>query len=156
MPRTVICLRKLMPPPVALIAAAALMALTHYRVGLTVDIPGRVLVAGLLALAGIGLAVAAIRPFRRDRTTANPLAPERASSLVTDGPYRYTRNPMYWADIFLLLGWAVYLASPLALVWIALFALWIDRIQIPAEECALEAHFGTEYADYCARVGRWL
>lgn len=156
MPRPLTRLRKLMPPPVALIAAAALMTMTHYSVALTVDIPGRALVAGLLAIAGIALAVAAIRPFRRARTTVNPLAPEQASSLVTDGPYRYTRNPMYWADIFLLLGWAVYLASPLALVWIALFALWLDRIQIPAEEAALAGHFDTEYPNYCARVGRWL
>jgi protein-S-isoprenylcysteine O-methyltransferase Ste14 len=49
---------------------------------------------GLLAIFGIGVADAGVAAFRRARTTVDPRYPERASSLVADGVYRWTRNPM--------------------------------------------------------------
>lgn len=94
--------------------------------------------------------------FRRANTTVNPLKPQAASSLVTAGIYRYTRNPMYLGLLFLLVAWAVLLSSPFALLGPVAFVTYISRFQIVPEERVLAALFGAEYAAYQAGVRRWL
>jgi protein-S-isoprenylcysteine O-methyltransferase Ste14 len=86
----------------------------------------------------------------------NPLHPEATSSLVITGIYRHTRNPMYVGFAAVLLGWAAYLAAPLALLGPLTFVLYITRFQIIPEERALHAKFGPEFAAYQARVRRWI
>lgn len=115
--------------------------------------------AGLAILVcGLGFAVmlAGVVSFRRARTTVNPLKPESATALVTGGVYRYTRNPMYLGMLLVLLGWAVFLASPAALAGPVAFALYIQRFQIRPEERALEALFGEAFVQYRSRVRAWL
>lgn len=86
----------------------------------------------------------------------NPLSPDSASDLVTQGIYRLTRNPMYLGFTLMLVGWAVLLASFFAFVGVAAFALWIDRWQIRPEERALQSLFGDDFAEYCSRTRRWI
>jgi len=86
----------------------------------------------------------------------SPLEPEAATSLVTGGIYRYTRNPMYVGFAALLLGWAVYLAVPWVLLGPVAFILFITRFQIIPEERALSSKFGRQYGEYQERVRRWL
>ncbi|MCA1798044.1 MAG: isoprenylcysteine carboxylmethyltransferase family protein [Xanthomonadaceae bacterium] len=97
-------------------------------------------IALALLIAGIGLAAAGAISFERADTTVDPLHPERSTALVTSGVFRITRNPMY---VGMALG-------------VAAFVVWIDRMQIPAEERALAAHFGPAFAAYRDRVRRWL
>lgn len=113
------------------------------------------LVWGFSAL-GAGFTGAAMLHFRRARTTINPLKPEQASALVTGGVYRFTRNPMYVGLLALLCAWAAHLAAPWALLGLPVFVVYLTRFQIVPEERVLGAHFGAAYADYCARVRRWL
>src|SRR5689334_4253643 len=144
------------PPVVALLAGAAMwgIALVTPRM----DIPDFVRVAAgiTLAIAGIATAVSGVIAFRRASTTVNPLKPETTSALVTTGVYRHTRNPMYVGLGLALLGWAAYLASIPALLGPPAFVAYISRFQIAPEERALAALFGTAFADYRARVRRWL
>jgi len=111
-----------------------------------------------VTVACIGLAFNASPKFafRRARTTVNPLRPDAASELVTSGPYRITRNPMYVGHALVLTGWTIVLAHPLGFVVVPAFVLWIDRLQIPPEEAALAALFPDAFADYTQRVRRWL
>jgi len=76
--------------------------------------------------------------------------------LVTHGPYAWSRNPMYIAELTLWLGWAVLLGSVPVLV--GAVALWaaMTFIALPWEERALEAKFGASYLGYRSRVDRWL
>ncbi len=74
------------------------------------------LVAIALALAGGLIALAGVHEFKRARTTINPLAPQRTSSLVVGGVYQYTRNPMYLGMLLVLIGWGVWLGNAAALV----------------------------------------
>ena len=92
----------------------------------------------------------------RARTTINPVKPSSASSLVITGIYRLTRNPMYLGSLFILLGWAVFLANVLAFLLLPGFVLYINRFQIIPEETALSGIFGSEFATYKANVRRWL
>jgi protein-S-isoprenylcysteine O-methyltransferase Ste14 len=84
------------------------------------------------------------------------MKPEIASSLVTSGAYRFTRNPMYLGLCLLLVAWALFLSSLLAFVGPLLFILYMNRFQIAPEETALSTIFGEEFANYKAKVRRWI
>ena len=112
---------------------------------------------GALALValGAGFDVLGLWMFRKARTTFSPLRPDRSAAVVQTGVYRITRNPMYLGMVLILLGLALYLASPWALLRPVAFAAYITRFQIVPEERALTARFGEAYTAYCARVRRW-
>lgn len=109
-----------------------------------------------LLLAAVLLEGSAVWAFVRRRTSISPLQPQRSSTLVVDGFYRFSRNPMYLGMLCLLLAWAVWLGQWQALAGPLLFVLWLNRFQIAPEEQALLARFGSSYAAYCRRVRRWL
>jgi protein-S-isoprenylcysteine O-methyltransferase Ste14 len=123
---------------------------------LSVFIPGRLGMALALAAAGAAVALAGVSEFRRVRTTVNPLRPEQASALVTSGIFRWTRNPMYLGLAIVLLGWAAWLAHPLAGLGVPAFVAWMNQSQISREESALEGLFGEAFARYRTQVRRWL
>lgn len=80
------------------------------------------------------------------------IPPER---LVTGGPYRYCRNPMYLGHLIFLAGTASALESWMALGVFAFHVLWFDR-RVRDDEARLAALFGSAYREYCARVRRWI
>jgi len=118
--------------------------------------PGKEIIAGFFsacsALAGVGGMIA----FRRACTTVNPTTPEAASCLVRNGIYRISRNPMYLALLFLLIGWAIMLANPMNLLLLPVFVLYMNRFQILPEERMLLSLFGSDYSVYQQSVRRWL
>ena len=81
---------------------------------------------------------------------SNP--PER---LVVNGPYRYTRNPMYLGHLIFLAGLALTLGSWLGAAVFAFHAVWFDR-RARGDEVNLAQLFGEPYRDYCSRVKRWV
>jgi len=147
---------KIPPPVIAAVAALAMWGLARAFPGLHIPYGVRVPAAVLLAMAGVALAGSGIVTFRQARTTINPHKPGDATALVSSGPYRFTRNPMYVGMLLVLLGWSAFLASPLALLGPAAFVLYINRFQIGPEERALQWLFGREYLAYRSRVRRWL
>ncbi len=147
---------KIPPPLVMLATGAAMWVAARTWPALGFALPLRPSLAAGVAVLALAIELAAAWRFLRLRTTVNPLAPERATRLVVDGPNRFSRNPMYLGQALLLLAWAVWLAHALALLLVALYPLWITRFQILPEERALAARFGADYAAYRARVRRWL
>ena len=111
-----------------------------------------------LALGGLGVvvALAGVAAFRRQGTTVNPLSPNAASSVVSSGVYRVSRNPMYLGFLLALAGWAVYLSNVGAALLLPAYVAYMNRYQIEPEERALLAKFGSEFAQYMSRVRRWL
>jgi protein-S-isoprenylcysteine O-methyltransferase Ste14 len=144
------------PPALAVIFAAAMWGLSKLAPGVAASLAARVIVAVPVVLIGAAFSVAGMLSFRRAGTTINPLKPEAATSFVSSGIYRVTRNPMYVGLAICLLGWTIYLGSPWALAGVAAFVLYIDRFQVRPEERALATLFGPEYEAYKARVRRWL
>jgi protein-S-isoprenylcysteine O-methyltransferase Ste14 len=145
------------PPPVVLaIFAAAMWAIDRTvdagRIASTVRTP----VAAALLTAGVALMVAAVASLVAAKTTINPLAPSRASKLVSSGVFRFSRNPIYLGDLLILGAVAAWLGQPVNLALLAVFVWYIDRFQIRPEERALSRLFGSEYDEYRARVRRWL
>ena len=103
--------------------------------------------AALLALCSVGIFLAA-------RTTIVPFS--AASKLVTCGPYRFTRNPMYVSLVLAYVGIATILSQPVALILLSLPVVLIHKIVIPFEEKRMRRVFGEAYDQYCSRVSRWF
>ncbi|MEL7488854.1 MAG: isoprenylcysteine carboxylmethyltransferase family protein, partial [Pseudomonadota bacterium] len=124
--------------------------------GLNVQFPGQGVLAGALIVIGLTIELTSVAAFFRRKTTVNPLAPGKASALVVDGFYRFTRNPMYLGMLILLSGWAVHLGSFINVFIAALFVVALTHLQIKPEERALSKRFGEDYEAYRKRVRRWL
>jgi protein-S-isoprenylcysteine O-methyltransferase Ste14 len=105
-------------------------------------------------IAGTGLLGSFVDAFRRASTPIDPYTPSEA--IVTDGPYRVTRNPAYLGMALLYTGIATVLKAPWALVPLPVALAVIDRGVIAREERYLERKFGTPYVDYKRRVRRWI
>jgi len=112
-------------------------------------------VAGFV-LIGIGIAFAfsALGIFRKTKTTTVPH--EKPSTLVTSGPYRFTRNPMYVGLTLEYLGVAGIRLEIWPAVLLPLLLAYINLVVIPVEEKNLRGVFGVEYQKYGASVRRWL
>jgi len=145
------------PPPVVAVAIAAAMYLAGKRApDPHLEFQARVPMVALLAAAGVALDLAGLWIFHRRQTTVNPRLPDRATSLVTSGIYRWTRNPMYLGLLLLLTSWAIWLSSAVCFLGLPLLIVYLTRFQILPEERVLRAKFPTESADYQRRVRRWL
>ncbi len=117
------------------------------------DWPARAVGLGLGA-AGVVLLVASILTLRRHGTTVMPDV--GASALVTSGPYRRFRNPIYLGDCLMLLGVAEITKNVWFVIGAAVFALLVTLLAILPEERHLERRFGEAYLDYKAKSRRWL
>jgi protein-S-isoprenylcysteine O-methyltransferase Ste14 len=78
--------------------------------------------------------------------------PER---IVAEGPYRWTRNPMYLGHLIFFAGLAIALQSWLAAIVFVFHIVWFDR-RVREDEARLEALFGDSYREYRGRVKRWI
>ena len=147
---------KVPPPLVALVVAGVMWELSKLTLQIQLAGSRRHATAGVLFLSGVLFTVSAMLTFRRSKTTVNPIKPETATALVSGGPFRVSRNPMYLGLLLVLVGWAVLLGAPWSLAGPVAFVLYIQRFQIIPEERVLAIKFGVVYAQYCARVRRWL
>lgn len=111
--------------------------------------------AGLvLAVAALALDVSAMQAFRRQQTT---IMPHRgATSLITSGPFTFTRNPIYVANTMLLLGASLAFGKLWMLLLVPVAAFLTQKLAIEREERHLAARFGQAWQDYAQRVRRWL
>jgi protein-S-isoprenylcysteine O-methyltransferase Ste14 len=145
---------RLRPPQLArgLVLAALLL---HFGIwGFNAPL-GRWLFGGLaLIFSGLAVMLWAWWRFRQARTPVLPTAmPQR---LVDEGPYRFSRNPMYLGLLLMMLGLAWALGVPVLALAAMAFAAVVQRVHIPHEEAALRRAFGGWYSDYAATVRRWL
>lgn len=145
-------------PPVAvfLIFAAAMWALSRMTPAGDFNLPYAAAIGTVLAVLGLAVAIAGVREFRRQQTTVNPTKPEEASSVVSGGVYRLTRNPMYLGLAGWVLALGLFLQNIVALACLPAFVLYMNRFQIRPEERVLQEKFGAEYLGYRATVRRWL
>lgn len=96
-----------------------------------------------------------VRPYRFKRGGGGPGMDAPPQRLVTDGPYRYLRNPMYISHLIFMLGLAITFSSWLALALFVFHLGWFHR-RVVRDEAHLERLFGTTYLEYKAGVKRWI
>ena len=143
------------PPP--LIYVAGFLIGLALELAFPVDgLPAPLAIAAAVAGAAAWLVLdgSAMRRFKRAGTSMIPMRPSTA--LVTSGPYRITRNPMYvgMAALYLAIALGLGVIWALATLPVVLFA--VDRLVIVREERYLEAKFGEDYRSYKGRTRRWL
>ena len=109
--------------------------------------------AALVIAAGV-LFVASTRAFKRHKTT---IMPHRgASALITDGPFRYSRNPIYLANTCAVFGAGLLIGIGWLLLGAAVAAALTEILAIRREERHLAANFGEAWQHYKLRTPRWL
>jgi protein-S-isoprenylcysteine O-methyltransferase Ste14 len=114
----------------------------------------RLVLAAVLLVGYVALFVAALSAFRRAHTTLIPNRP--ATAFVTDGPYRWSRNPMYVSLALLYLAAALWVNSWWAVLMLVPVLLLIQTAVIAREERYLSSAFPADYVSYCSRTRRWL
>jgi protein-S-isoprenylcysteine O-methyltransferase Ste14 len=147
---------KIRPPFVFLAFAGLMWLLAVIFPWSAFVLPAKNFIALAVAASACLFAGSSILSFLRAGTTVHPERPDRTTKLMVIGVYAITRNPMYLSLLFILTGWAVYLANIAAVVPVPLFVAYLNRFQIIPEECALASLFGREFEAYSKRVRRWL
>ncbi|MEO1656392.1 MAG: isoprenylcysteine carboxylmethyltransferase family protein [Pseudomonadota bacterium] len=141
------------PPVITLAGIAAMVALGRL---VPMEPSPRLLqpVGVVLVVLALAVDLWVLMIFRRHKTTIRP--DRGASHLVTTGPFSVSRNPIYVANLALLLGVGMATRNIWAVPAIGAVFLLIDRLAAAPEERHLAALFGRDFEDYRQRVRRWL
>ena len=147
------------PPPLVAIAIIVggkiLSTFFPLIAGFELPTPGRYWFGGLIiAASALILGIWPVVQFRRSGQSEIPWTP--TPELIIQGPYRFTRNPMYLMMILLCIGFGVLLAAPWIFVLTPVCAILLYLIAIKPEEAYLERKFGESYVQYKRDVRRWL
>jgi protein-S-isoprenylcysteine O-methyltransferase Ste14 len=118
--------------------------------------PGQIqyVLGGLFLVLGLGLLAWWVSSFRRADTPMPPY--QETTALVTDGPYRLTRNPAYLAFTLIYVAIAFLAEAPWVFLPLPLVLTVIDRGVVVREERYLERRFGRDYLSFNARTRRWF
>ena len=144
-------------PPPALFAGAVLLGIAlgwawELEFGSGSSLP---IALGAAAICGgVAILLSAFSVFRRIDQHPDPRKPTPA--ITRDGPYRFTRNPMYLAIALLQLGIGLALGNAWILVLLVPVVLYLHYGAILPEERYLEENFGEEYTRFKASVRRWI
>ncbi len=142
-------------PPVYLLAAILAMLALHFLWPVRQIVPGWWRLTGIVPMAcGVWLGVSIAATFSKRGTAIRP--GDVSTQLVTDGPFRWSRNPIYVGMVLLLAGIAIALGSLTPWLALPVFVAVIGWNIIPVEEAMLGEAFGEAYTTYCATVRRWV
>lgn len=145
-------------PPIlvvsTLLAGGALDRVSGHALSSLVAFPGAAALGGLIVAAAVANDLWCAAVFARIGTT---ILPHRAASqLATEGPFRFSRNPIYVSHVAIVLGLGLLLRSPFAVLLTPLLAIGLQKLAVEPEERHLIGKFGDDYRAYMARTRRWL
>ncbi|MBN1445370.1 MAG: isoprenylcysteine carboxylmethyltransferase family protein [Candidatus Omnitrophica bacterium] len=111
--------------------------------------------SGILFIAfGFVINIWADNLFKTFKTPVNPA--QEPTYLITGGPFRFSRNPMYLGMAAILLGAAIVSRSLISFIFPAIFVGVMQKIFMPFEESIMESVFGNKYLYYEKKVRRWI
>lgn len=143
------------PPPIVGLLSGLGIYLSSYLFP-TFSFDYLIFISIIFLLIGLFVFVSAIRSFNKHETTVDPLNPEKASTLVTNGVFKYTRNPMYLGLLLVLCSISVQFSLIGGLIIIPIFVLFITKFQIIPEEKAMKSLFKKDFQLYKEKTRRWL
>lgn len=142
-------------PPTLFLASLVVQGVVHWALPVTHLVSAGWRPVGLLPIvAGLAVAGVAEGRFKSVRTAVNPFS--EPTMLVTTGPFRYSRNPMYVGMLLIQLGIAVILGSLTPFLVPPVFALVLTVRFIQMEEAKMARVFGEAYGEYRSQVRRWI
>ncbi|MDG2007009.1 MAG: isoprenylcysteine carboxylmethyltransferase family protein [Alphaproteobacteria bacterium] len=143
------------PPPIIALICIFINYLSTYLIN-PIKFPNIEIIGGLILLLGVVTAVLATLLFKKDKTTVNPRNPEKTTTLVTNGIFSITRNPMYLGLFFSISSTILFFGSWFGIIILMFFVWYINKFQIIPEEEAMEKLFGGKYSEYRQKVRRWI
>ncbi len=154
-PRPEVANLGLLRPPLIYLGSIALGVLIHlaYPVGLAPGSLSRFIGMAVVA-AAVALFVVSVRTFHAAGTPVPGNRP--TSTIVSTGPFGFSRNPIYLAFSLLQAGIALWVNSVWVVATLAVAVALMSLVVIPREERYLEARFPAEYPSYRASVRRWI
>ncbi len=144
-----------LPPPIITLTCIVINYLSTYLIK-PIKFPKIEIIGGLILVIGLVIGILAIFLFKKDKTTLNPINPEKATSLVTTGIFSISRNPMYLGLLFVISSTILFFGSWLGIIILIFFIWYINKFQIIPEEEAMEKLFGNKYNEYKKNVRRWI
>ena len=148
-------LKTKIPPPII----ALLFIIVTYLSSLVIvpfKFGNQSLLAYLIFVMGLVFVLSAMRQFKQKNTIINPMTPKQTTTLVVDGIYNYSRNPMYLGLLLVLTSSGIFFGAWLSLLIVPLFWLLISTLQIIPEEEAMLELFGEKFVKYKREVHRWI
>lgn len=145
------------PYPAAVFGTCALITFISkkYLEGISIfPVEIAILLALVMLLISCWVLIQSILQFRKMKTTIHPFGKPR--TLITDGAFSYSRNPIYLGLLLLLLAQALYSNTVFALSGSIAFFLIINMMIIPQEEKLLQKIFDKKYMSYVSAVPRWF
>ena len=143
------------PPPIIALIMITIIYLSSFIIE-PVTFDYQLLISILVTVIGLACAISSFRLFAKHKTTISPFTPSETTALVTDGMYRYSRNPMYLALVLLTIAVTIFFGAWLGVVIVVIFIYTLNFLQIIPEEEALLDIFGEEYVEYQKKVRRWI
>ena len=143
------------PPPIIALIMITIIYLSSFIIE-PVTLYYQTLISILVTVIGLACAISSFRLFAKHKTTISPFTPSETTALVTDGMYRYSRNPMYLALVLLTIAVTIFFGAWLGVVIVVIFIYTLNFLQIIPEEEALLDIFGEEYVEYQKKVRRWI
>jgi protein-S-isoprenylcysteine O-methyltransferase Ste14 len=143
------------PPPVFFLVGIIVMVVLnfYFPIGRLLDYPWRYL-GIILIIFGFSLGLGSGLYFRSLGTNPRPGA--KATLIVTTGPFKYTRNPMYLGLTTMLIGTAILLGTLSPLLVVPIFFIIVHTQFVLREEKLMEEWFGQPYLEYKRKTPRWL
>ncbi len=142
-------------PPVLTLIHLLAAFLLGWLAPLPLPVPGWLPLAGWgIVIAGLALAFWAVSHFRRAQTTLDSHG--GTTAIVTGGPYRFTRNPIYVGYVCILIGFPLVIDVYWGLILAPFLIVLMNRLVIEYEEAYLAQQFGQQYSDFKSKTRRWL
>ena len=143
------------PPPLVALTFGFLINYTKNTFP-KIEIKNEIIFGSFMIISGLIILLSAIILFKKYQTTITPLNPSNATKLITDGIYKFSRNPMYLGLLLVLVGISIILNLTGGFFFILLFILYINLFQIIPEENAMVDLFKDEFLEYRKNVRRWI
>ncbi len=144
------------PPPIILIFWLIISYFLTRILALSFPISRTLLgaIGGTCLIISIVIKALSVMSFRKHKTS---IIPDRPSTfLMTNGIFKYSRNPIYLSFCLAFFSLSLLLNSPMTLLFLPIVFLWLRYSVIAKEEAYLARHFGTAYIDYTRQTRRWL
>ena len=110
----------------------------------------------IMIIIGLIIILSAIIQFKKYKTTITPLNPFKATKLIVNGIYKFSRNPMYLGLLLILFGISI-IQNPIGgLLFVPSFILYINHFQIIPEESAMLDLFKDDFLKYKENIRRWI
>ena len=148
-------MKKRIPPPIITMLCVLVIFLSK-SIFPSFLFPYKLEIGIVISIFGLLLLIVSVKSFINNNTTINPLNLKKSTYLVTNGLFRFSRNPMYLGMLLFLVGTSIILNIIGGLIISILFIFYMNFFQIIPEEKALENLFGKDYRNYKKNIRRWI